>query len=87
MNSTTAREWHLFLGALDSDSAIGEMTRLAQRTDDAYDITNYVLHVLAGCPDGDIEESLRVARTTLVEACTALQEVASVLRRYDPDAA
>lgn len=87
MSAIRTREWHMFLGVREPDAASAEVTRLLHRVDDAFDALNYVLRALAGCPDGELEDSLRIGRKTLDESIAALQEAAAQLRRDDHDAA
>ncbi len=83
MDQMQAREWHMFLGTRDSDSASAELTRLVQRLDDAFDSVNYVVRLITGSPSAAAEENLRVARTAINESTDHLQDVANAFRRDD----
>lgn len=87
MSAIQTREWHMFLGVRESDAASAEVTRLLHRVDDAFDAVNYVLRALSGCPDGELEDSLRICRKTLDESMAALQDAVKQLGRDDHDAA
>lgn len=82
MDARKAREWHMVLGTRDAESAAAELGRLVSRMDDAFDCLNYVLRLVAGSPDVDMEETLRVARTSTNEALEVLQKVAHEFRHH-----
>lgn len=83
MDAVKAREWHMFLGTRDSDSATSELRRLVQRLDEAFAIVNYVLLRVSGSPDSDSEENLRVARLAINEGSGYLEDLANEFRRDD----
>lgn len=87
MIASRAHEWRRFFGAIDGDSAASEVTRMMHRVDDAFDLLNSVVKDMSGCPDSDVEEALRIARSTLDEAIRSLHDTAVRLRHDDPDAA
>lgn len=79
--STTGspREWLMFLGTRNQDEAVTEVRRFIKRLDDAYDATSYVLKLIAGCPGGEAEDVLRIARKSLDETIELLDHVADGL--------
>jgi hypothetical protein len=84
---TRVREWHLFLGTRESENAEAELMRLVRRLDDAHDAVSYILRLISGCPAGEAEEALRIARTSIDEGIEYLQKVVSDVRREAPDVA
>lgn len=87
MDAVKVREWHMFLGTREAEDAVGTLLRLSQRLDDAWEDVGHVLRVVAGSPSHHLEETLRVARTTLIEGAVMLQDAAAEIRRHDTDAA
>ena len=87
-SSTLTRfQWARFLGAVNHDDAVDELRRLMRHLDHGCDSVNYVLQVMAGSPNGDAEETLRVARTAIHEAMDELESTIRRLRFLPPDAA
>jgi len=85
--SDEVRSWFHFLGVHTANDAAAELRRMAMRLDDAHDAVGYVLKLLAGSPGGEVEDVLRITRTTLDEAMGLLDETVSRVRAGDPDAA
>ena len=83
----TAREWHMFLGTRSREDASSEVRRMIHKLDDASDAVNYVVRLTAGSPSVDVEEVLRVARTSIDEAISQLNQAVYEIRLGDPDAA
>ena len=83
----STREWYLFLGTRSREDASSEVRRMIHRLDDASDAVNFTLRVLAGCPAEDVEEILRIARTSLDEAISQLNQAVYEIRLGDPDVA
>jgi len=81
------RSWFHFLGVHTANDAAAELRRMVMRLNDAYYGVGCVLKLLAGCPGGEVEDVLRVTRTTLDEATGLLDETVSRVRAGDPDAA
>lgn len=83
----TAGEWMMFLDTADAEGAVGELRRLITRLDSSCDEITGVLRSLNGSPSAEVEEALRVSRTTAHEAAALLSSVITSLRLGDPDAA
>jgi len=82
----TVRQWYLFLGTRSCEDASSEVRRMIHRLDDASDAVNYILRLVAGCPAQDVEETLRVARTSIDEAISHLNQAVYEIRLGDPAA-
>jgi len=82
----TARQWYLFLGTRSGEDASSELRRMIHRLDDASDAVNYIVRLVAGCPAQDLEEILRVARTSIDEAISHLNQAVFEIRLGDPAA-
>ena len=87
MGFGTAGEWIRFLDARGTEDAVGELRRMVGRLDASSDEVTGVLNILSGSPSGDVEEILRVSRTSTHEAIGLLSGVITRLRLGDPDAA
>lgn len=87
MGFGTAGEWVRFLDARGTEDAVSELRRMIGRLDASSDEVTGVLNILSGSPSGDIEEILRVSRTSTHEAIGLLSSVITRLRLGDPDAA
>lgn len=87
MREPEIREWCFFLGAKNTQEASAELHRLITRLDEALDIVNYVVKLLAGSPGGFAEETLVVSRGTLAEALENLADVWGCIASTGPEAA
>lgn len=83
----STQQWCRFFGIYNRAGASDELGRLQRRLGDAFDVLNYVLQMLAGCPSGEVEEVLRVARTSVDEAMEEIQLLRRMLAENGPDAA
>jgi len=79
-----AAEWRLFLGSPSRTEAGSELRHMIGRLDDAHDDLDYVIRLVSGCPDTEIEEDLRFSRTTVAEVIHRLQMLVLELRLGDP---
>jgi hypothetical protein len=87
MDAARTREWHMFLGTREPADAAGTLARQVERLDEAHDVINYVVRLLAGSPDGDLEDELRMSRTVLNEGIRRLQDLVNEFRRDGTGAA
>jgi hypothetical protein len=83
----TAGEWVRFLDVRGPEDAVNELRCVIGRLDEASDEVTGVLSHLSGSPAGEVEEVLRVSRTSTHEAIGLLSGVITRLRLGDPDAA
>lgn len=82
--ATDAASWRLFLGAPSKSDAGSELRRMVERLDDAHDVLDYVIRLVSGCPDAEVEEDLRFSRKAVAEAMRRLQQLVFELRLGDP---
>ena len=83
----TPAEWMRFLEVRDVEDAVSELRRMIDRLDESSDEVGGVLRTLGGSPSCEVEEVLRITRTTAHEAIALLNGVIIHLRLGDPDAA
>ncbi|RYP88676.1 hypothetical protein EKO23_01955 [Nocardioides guangzhouensis] len=83
----TATQWIRFLDARDPEDAVGQLRDLVRRLDGCTDDLTRVLNALSGAPADDVEEVLRISRTTTYEAISLLNGAVTRIRLDDPDAA
>ena len=82
--ATDAASWRLFLGSSSRTEAGSDLRRIAQRLDDAHDVLDYVIRLVNGCPDAEIEEDLRFSRKSVADVIHRLQMLVLELRLGDP---
>lgn len=83
----TSSEWLRFLEARDTEDAVSELRRMIDRLDESSHEVGGVLRTLSGSPSGEVEEVLRITRTTAYEAIALLNGVIIHLRLGPPDTA
>ena len=76
----TMHEWYRFLDAHSDDEAVCELRRHQVRLDSVYDELDKAARTLTYAPGGDVDEALRVARTSLSEAVEMLGSVVGRFR-------
>jgi hypothetical protein len=79
-------EWYRFLDARSDEEAVSEIRRHMARLDDVYGNLHWETRLLAASPGGDVEEVLRVARTSVAEAIELLNDVAARFQAGERDA-
>lgn len=79
-------EWYRFLDARSDEEAASEVRRHMARLDDVYGDVHWVLRQLASSPGGEVEDALRVARTSVAEAIELLDDLAARFRAGERDA-
>ena len=82
--ATDAASWRLFLGASSRNEAGSDLRRMVERLDDAHDVLDYVIRLVSGCPDAEVEEDLRFSRRAVAEVIHRLQMLVLELRLGDP---
>jgi len=82
--ASQAAEWRLFLGSPSRIDAGSELRRLVERLDDAHDGLDYVVRLVSGCPDAEVEDDLRFSRKAVTEVIHRLQMLVLELRLGDP---
>lgn len=79
-------EWYRFLDARSDEEAAGEIRRHMARLEEVYDNLHWETRSLAASPGGEVDEVLRVARTSVAEAIELLDDVAARFRAGERDA-
>jgi hypothetical protein len=79
-------EWYRFLDAHSDEEAAAEVRRHVARLDEVYANLHWEARQLASSPGGEVEETLRIARTAVAEAAELLEELASRFRAGERDA-
>jgi hypothetical protein len=82
--ATDAASWRLFLGVPSKGDAGLELRRMVERLDDAHDVLDYVIRLVSGCPDSEVEEDLRFSRKAVADVTHRLQMLVLELRLGDP---
>lgn len=85
-STISVHAWYRFLGAVSAEEALSDLMALVKRLDDAYEVLNYVLGLLASAPDSDVAETLRISRTGVDECIDMLWRVAQRIRDDVPTA-
>jgi hypothetical protein len=80
-------EWYRFFGVRTPIEAASELHKLIARLDDTYHQLTYVAKLLAGSPNVDVEEEVRMARTSVDAAIEELTHAMKQMHSDDPDAA
>lgn len=80
MTTATIHEWYRFLDAHSDDEAVCELRRLSTRLHDVLVELDLNSRPLGYCPDPDVDQALRVSRSTLGEAIEFLEQTAGRFR-------
>ena len=83
---TQLHEWYRYLDAHSDEEAASILGRHSSRLSDVYGDLVWELKQLAGCPDVDVEEMLRLARQAVGDTLDLLGEVAVRFRAGERDA-
>lgn len=78
--SAQIHEWYRFLDAHSDDEATCELRRHAGRLEVICQDLEEAARPLVYCPDGSVEDCLRIARTTLSESIAVLNETLARFR-------
>lgn len=73
--------WVRWFGVTDEENAASQLRIYAARVDEAYDLLGGVLRGFSGSPDDDIEQELRIVRTTLDGTLDLIRSTAETLDR------
>jgi hypothetical protein len=73
MTRATAQEWYRFLDVASGEDAADEMRRLVARLEVVHHELESAARLLSDAPEGEVRESLWIARTGLDDAMDQLE--------------